>query len=217
MKIFNSAFFDISDKLGRQRKEGKNMDLRNVERIVRHAGHLMSESLWDYWPTAGDNDIPERNISLYLALAFYEKGFKCFTEGNWKDSTDKRIDFIAVHPDAGIAVCGEFKKLFSSEKCLNMLEDFKRVQSFEPLEHCGKYKTKFGVLAATTFKTEIAEWWSTKDGKNPFDNESWELLFEHMKDAYWGSVPLNSYDEEIKLKNTEKHYFLYAIFEINQI
>ncbi len=191
------------------------MDSRNIERIVRHAGLLMSESLWDYWPSEGDNDIPERNISLYLAIAFHEKGFKCFAEGNWNDSTDKRIDFLAVNPETGIAVCGEFKKLYSAEKCQSMLDDFNRIQSFVPLEHCGKYKPKFGILAATTFKPNIVKWWSTSDGENPSDHESWKLLYKHMKDAYWGSVPLNSYDEDTKLESTEKHYLLYAIFEIN--
>jgi hypothetical protein len=105
-----------------------------------------------------------------LAIAFHEKGFKCFTKGNWKNSTDRRIEFIAVNADKGIAVCGEFKKLFSSEKCLSMLNDFKRLQSFKPLEYCGKYRPQFGILATTTFKPEIVKWWSTRDGKNPFIN-----------------------------------------------
>jgi hypothetical protein len=38
-----------------------------------------------------------------------------------------------------------------------------------------------------------------------------------MKDGYWERVPLNSYDEDTKLEDTEIHYFLYAIFEINPI
>ena len=191
------------------------MNCRDLERIVRHAGHLMAESLWEYWPTAKDNDLPEINISLHLAIALHENGFNCFADGNWKNSTDKRLDFLAINPETGIAICGEFKKLFSAEQCESMTEDLERIKSFVPLDHCRKYKPKFGILAATTFKPSIVKWWSTKDGGTPTNHEIWNKLSKELHNAYWGSIPLSTYDEDTKLKNTEMHHLLYSVFEIN--
>lgn len=191
------------------------MNCQDIERIIRHAGHLMAESLWEYWPSEKDNDIPEINISLYLSIAFHQKGFKCFADANWKKSTNKRLDFFAINPETGITVCGEFKKLFTAEKCKSMKKDFNRIQSFIPLEHCGKYKPKFGILAATTFKPKIVTWWSTLDGPKPSSHENWNKLSKKLQNAYWGCIPLNTYDEETKLENTELHYLLYSVFEIN--
>ena len=133
------------------------MNCQDIERIVRHAGHLMAESLWEYWPTEKDNDIPEINISLHFAIAFHANGFNCFADGNWKNSTDKRLDFFAINPQTKIAICGEFKKLFTAEKCQSMKEDLERIRTFVPLEHCQKYVPQFGILAATTFKQKIVQ------------------------------------------------------------
>ena len=180
------------------------MDCQDIERIVRRAGLLMAENLWDYWPSEGNNDISERNISLYFSIAFHDKGVKSFAECHWKGETDKRLDFFAINPETGVAICAECKRLFNAEKCQEIVDDFKRIKSFVALEYCGKYKPRFGVLAATTFKSRIVEWWSTSDADWPSSHESWKTLYSKLKDAYWGSIPLNSYDEETKLAYSPK-------------
>ena len=193
------------------------MDARYIERIVRHAGYMLAESLWDYWPTVGNNDISERNISLYLSISFHEKGFKCFAEGHWKNSTDKRIDFFAIDPNSRMAICAECKRLYSAEKCNEMVEDYYRIKSFMPLDLGGKSFPKYGILAATTMRQEIVDWWASLGSNNkPSEDKSWDNLYKSLKNGYWGCVPLNSYDEETSLSvnQKEKHYLLYIIFEI---
>ena len=92
---------------------------------------------------------------------------------------------------------------------------YNRIKSFAPLEYCGKYKPRFGVLAASTFKSNIVKWWSTSDGDLPSSHESWKALYSELKNAYWGCIPLNSYDEENRLEDsTEKHFLLYTVFEL---
>lgn len=191
------------------------MDLWEIVRIVRRAGYLMAESLWEYWPSEKNNDIPESNIGFSFAIAFHESRFKCFSNCNWKGCTDKRMDFFAISPKENVVVCAEFKKLFNAEQLQKMTEDVSRIKSFSPLEDCGKYKPNFGIIAATTFKTDIVKWWSASKSPTPTNHKNWNRISKKLENAYWGNVPLNTYDEETTVEQTELHYLLYSVFKMS--
>jgi len=192
-----------------------SLDKLDVARIVRRAGHMLAESLWEYWPSKGNNEMPERNISMQLAIAFHEKGFKCFSEAHWKQEGDHRkLDLLAVHPGSKDAVCIECKRLYSAEKCGSMLEDVERIRSFVPLDDGVQYTPRFGVLACSTWNNNIAEWWSTSYAAPPTNKEEWNNLIDALGEkSHWGSVPLSSYDEAAKEKQLQ-HHMLYIVFPI---
>lgn len=83
------------------------------------------------------------------------------------------------------------------------------------LEKASNLQYLFKKLGSGKHFPGIAKGWSTLDGENPTTHEIWNKLNKKLKSGYWDSIPLNSYDEDTKLKKTELHYLLYSIFEIN--
>ena len=108
------------------------MDESEVVRIVRRGAQYLAENLWDYWPASGENDVPERNISVNVARAFGERGFRCYAEVNPRDRTDSRLDLLAFRPDREVLVVLESKKLHVAEQLDGMLKDAERIIEFQP-------------------------------------------------------------------------------------
>jgi hypothetical protein len=185
-----------------------------VARLVRRSANLMAESLWEYWPSNGNNEIPERNVSLHLGVALQQAGYRLYAEAHAKGATDKRIDLLAFNPETAVTVLAECKRLYSAEKCAEMVEDLERLRSFVPLEaHLGS--KSFGVLAATTWNHKLAQWWSIADAPPPTNSDSWKALRAGLLavKAHRGSVVLQTFEENSALADQHFHHFLYAVFE----
>lgn len=196
------------------------MDERGIVRIVRRGVLYLAESLWDYWPASGENDIPERNISVHAARAFAEQGFRCYAEVNPRDRTDRRLDLLAFDPDREVLAILESKKLHVPEQLEGMLKDAERIIEFQPhgreSDQVGR-AARFGILVATTWKDEAAAWWAATDGSwdagearwNGYPKERGDLS-RRMNDALFGSIIVRGYDGQ---KSSEPfHYILYCVF-----
>jgi hypothetical protein len=191
-----------------------SIDHWTVARLVRRAANLMAESLWEYWPSNGKNEIPERNVTLHLGLALQQAGYRLYAEAHAKDATDLRVDLLAFNPEHKVTVVAECKRLYSPQKCAEMAEDLERLRSFIPREAYLGSKS-FGVLAATTWQDDIVKWWSTADAAPPTEHPAWKKLHDGMKAAraHRGSVVLQTYEENSALSDHRFHHFLYAVFE----
>lgn len=189
-------------------------DAYAVARILRRAGHFLAESLWEYWPCNGENnEIPERNVSLHFGAAFHQAGYRIYGEVHTKGSTSQRLDFLAVEPNQGVMVVAECKKLYSAEKCGELVEDAARLGNFIPLDD-RPWQASFGVLAATTWDDPIAHWWSTMGAEPPGrGHRNWQELRSLLPKAHWGSVMLNAPDEGQRAAALRRHYLLYVVFD----
>jgi len=193
-----------------------------IERIIRHGLASLSEALYYYWPSAGKrNELPERNISTYVASSFIEKEFIVFTEANFPRDALRRIDFVAIDLHKDIMVVGESKKLHYPSDAEKMLGDIKRISKFKLSDEHEKppdIKSTFGLLLATTWDENIFKWWESEDhsGKptKGEKSDSWKELGEELDrpNVRCGSYLLG-YDDKDKKYHTHKG--LYALFPVN--
>lgn len=190
-------------------------DLWRVERAVRRAGHQLAESLWDYWPTEGTNELSERNVTTQLAASFGGYGFKAFTETHSKGRVDQRFDLFLLNHDEQVAIAAEAKRLYSAEKASEMTVDLDRVLSFVARDEDVADYRRFGLIAATIWNRRIAAWWSSAQAEAPTPSGAWSQLAKHkaVKDAHWGSVVLQGLTPEYS-ESHDFHYYLYCVFEL---
>jgi len=83
----------------------------------------MAESLWDYWPVEGRNELSERNIAAHLSSALWDSSFKLFAEAHRNQHTDRRVDPLAVHPESGSTVVVECMRLYYASHSLEHNDD----------------------------------------------------------------------------------------------
>jgi len=191
------------------------MDIWDVMKIVRKGGYYLGESLWEYWPSKGNNEVPEANVTLHVGRALAEAGFAVFAEAHGEDSgTDKRHDLLAYSRPANTVVACEFKRLYSGEKANQMLHDVRRLGAFRPIDNEVANSEQFGVLAATTWDVEYARWW-VHGGGDRFLKGAWAGFDKEtvLKDAQWGTLVLQAVEDWAE-PNAKWHYFLYAVFPL---
>ncbi len=92
------------------------MNVIEIDRIVRRGAASLAESLHYYWPQTGNNEAPERNISIHLGRAFLDAGFLVYGETHSRDDVNTRLDLLAIDPSAGALVACEFKRLYSQRR-----------------------------------------------------------------------------------------------------
>lgn len=189
-----------------------------VERIVRRGGMVLAEALDHYWPTNGDNEVAERNVTLALARAFGDAGFLMYAEGHSGDDRTKRIDLLALNFDRSVEVVIEAKRLYNSSQVALMHADVDRIASFrlqadsmlrdEPPRH------RFGLVVGTTWLEEYAQWFSREDAPHPAGG-AWEAFASdpRLGTARWGSVVLRGYDQ--RRGPTNFHHFVYCLFALS--
>jgi hypothetical protein len=202
--------------MGRKRVNERDLAKAEVEQIVRRAACYLSEAVLTYWPSLKKNEIPERNAVVQLGRAFGERSYQVYAECNLGDSNKEHIDLFALNLSSSIQVAVEAKKLDSTDKLRPLVNDRRRVSEFWPANLDLELRHKLGVLVATTWRQDIADWWTCSDGKkNPTEHPLWDQLYDgpEMEDSTWGRCQLNGYAIENQEKNTRYHYLLYAIFD----
>ena len=193
-----------------------------IEQIVRRGANSLGEAVRGFWPgTTENHEIAERNITLYLGKSFADAGFQVFAETPYpNEAQDERLDLLALDPFRGIQVAIEAKRLFSGSQVTTLEKDLDRLRRFAVKTEESRIWTggfrQFAAVACITWREDIAEWWSAKDGTAPHDGGSWNAVHDHplLKDATIGCCVLDAYDEEIELAQTKFHYFLYGVTEI---
>lgn len=194
----------------------RERQMLGIERLIRRGGGHLAEALYAYWPAEGNNEIAERNLSLHLGRAFSDGGYQIYGEVHSEASTDRRYDLLAYEPAADVMVVGEFKRLYSSEQAQRIVDDLDRIRAFRPRKTPHPV-TLFGLVAATTWSDEYAEWWSVTEapGAAPSDADCWQALYRFgaaVPEAIWGSTVLAGYDPEI----SKFHYMVYLLFPLPQ-
>ena len=192
--------------------------MTDILRMVRNAAQELSNSLFEYWPSEGDCEISERNISIYLSSEFLKRDFKCFAEAHWNQSTKRKLDLFAVNFEKKISVICECKRLYDTEGMKSILNDIERIETFSPIEKdydWGGFK-KYGLICATTWNKTIMEWWTGVNDSNPTKHPIWESTNQkELSHAQWESIILEV-DNDCKSENKKYHYLLCLIFDVKE-
>lgn len=192
-----------------------------IERIVRCAAMSLADSLYFYWPANGMNDICEKNISLHLASAFIKRGYFIYGEAHAEREANLHLDLLAIDPATNTLVTTECKRLYSLEKAREMVADVHRLRAWrvseERFRRSRKLERRFGVLAATTWERDYAEWFQSDDSiddPNQGLGELWRELRD--TDVHWGAaVLLDSAPVEGLQRTTE--WLVYAVFSLPDV
>lgn len=215
------------------------MDAYDVERLVRKAGVLLSESLFYYWPVANKNEIPELNITHHLSSVFLSAGLYIYGQSLLKDQG--HIDLLALEPLKGYEIRVEVKKLYSADCAQKIVMDIHRLCDFSLIQdhlaediqkRLKKTKNKpMGLIVATTWDDNIADWWCNSENEEipkGKTSEKWKDLHNKLTNdqlKIWGGVLLsdgllegrksrhNCPEENI---NHHTHRLLYAIYEFSE-
>lgn len=201
---------------------GSNMNQLFVEGIVRSCASTLSEALHVYWPTAGANEMAERNLSLHLAGACQRAGFHVYGEGNRQGVTNERFDLIGVSPSARTLIVAECKRLMKKQGAAGMAGDVSRIQTFKM--HSGddyvhpalEVVHRFGVVMATTWEEEFARWFL--EGENyPDPDQGLAQLWDAVprQDALWGACVLQHFvrREGPRAGEDGRQWLVYAVFK----
>ncbi len=202
-----------SRQLGRRKRGNVKQD--EIVRIVEQGGQFLEEALNKYWPTNGNNEIAERNVTLALARAFAADDFYLYAEAHRKKDTKLRLDLLALNFQSSVQVAIEAKRLYNSDGAEGMLEDVNRILNFElakaggvanPLSH------KYGVVIALTRNKNYVDWFCNETAKDP-KGKIWRKFWKKkaLKNASWGAIHLQTWQEAGK---EFQQNLVYCVFRV---
>jgi hypothetical protein len=143
---------------------------KTVSGIIDETCKLMSDGLAHYWPVinAGVNGLQEANLTYHFAAECLRRRMHVYPEASHGAPSNghRRFDLLVIDPNhtPNTTFIVETKKLFSSGKAREIVDDIDKILSFEraisstdkasiPLEK------RVGVLLAITQREDVAEWW----------------------------------------------------------
>jgi len=197
------------------------MESHTIEQIVREGASSLSESSYFYWPSTGENEFPEANVTVHLGRAFLDRGFLCFAEAHKRESTEVHLDLLALNPTDGTLVLCEFKRLYSAEKIRSLTDDVHRIRDFR-LQRGGLRDKRlrargpvFGLIAGTTWDEGYARWRDLEQGDDPTRADDLEKLRRTLggEGVDWGCCVLCYQAKEDRRE--EMQWLLYALFALD--
>lgn len=197
------------------------MTISSIDRIVKKGIKSLKNSLWEYWPAAGQNEIAERNVSIHIAHQFIRSRWKVSAEASFPYKANRRVDLLAIQIGKKAFVVGESKLLHDSTKAASLAKDGKRIMTFRlSNEHDWPppISQRFGLLLALTWNPKVAKWWSTHPTHAPLPEQSsgngWKSLgkFLNRHKAKCRASLLYKYPDENKKHH--EHWVVYAIFKL---
>lgn len=198
------------------------MNRLDIELLVRSAASTLSEALHLYWPAAGKNEIAERNISLHLAGSAQRSGFAVYGEGHSQGETSARYDLICLNAREQTLLVGECKRLFNQAGARSMKQDVERIRRFRLNERSDALQPelevaqRFGVLAATTWQPEYAEWFISGNKQPDPSVDFYELFRAVGSRATWGACPIQYYKPRPGEPSSSPvtHWLVYVVFDL---
>ncbi|KMQ74054.1 hypothetical protein Msub_10225 [Marinobacter subterrani] len=173
--------------------------------------------LEEYWPVVNPdkNGLQEANLTTHLAHKALNSGFYAYPQASNAhfEAGHSRVDLLLIRKTERIktAVLVEAKKLYSSEKALELVSDFEKIRRFrfvpDRIQKGADLETvKYGLLMAITTSSANMEWWN-----DPYDwdfGASWDKLKAIIETAALRS--------SVTLPARRHQYVLYAVFELGR-
>ncbi|MGR4068636.1 hypothetical protein [Billgrantia sp. C5P2] len=190
-------------------------DLQEVEKLLMAAIQSLEEGLEEYWPVINPdkNGLQEANLTTHLAHQALISGFYAYPQASNANiqTGHSRVDLLLLRKakKTKIIVFVEAKKLFSSEKALELVSDFEKICRFHFVQDRlqqddGLDVIKYGVLLAITTSSANKEWWD-----HPYDwdsGASWDKLK--------GVIESAGIRSSVTLPVRRNQHVLYAIYEL---
>ena len=176
-----------------------------IHQILCRAAERHGEAVRFYWPSSGDNNLPEGSLVVAAAAEFAAHGYHVWGEVQHAEERREKIDLLAISPEKSIAVALEAKRLDSAGHAWSLVEQRKRPEnhalSGEFIDHGSPKSRKkhrkrvenlvpVRVMVASTWYPSIADWWKQPEQQKPAGkrSEAWKKLRRILKrcDARWG-------------------------------
>jgi len=202
-----------------------SMKISTIDKAVKRGCDDLGNALSHYWPGKErngkilGNEMSERNISFYVARSLSATEFYIFMEPSFNSSNptgDRSLDFLAVHQKHKCVIAAEAKRLYSSQMAGAIVADFIRIERFN-IAWSDVYrlpnKPTHGLILATTWQENIAEWWIDPKKQVPSSKmaiENWRELRSKLARRRVGREKLQC-DASLP-DGWKQHYALYAIF-----
>jgi hypothetical protein len=197
------------------------MTISSIDRIVKKGIKSLKNSLWEYWPAAGQNEIAERNVSIHIAHQLIRSGWKVSAESSFPHKANRRVDLLAIQIEKKAFVVCESKLLHDSTKAASLAKDGKRILTFhlsDEHESPPPISYRFGLLLALTWNPKVAKWWVTHPThmSHPEQNSGhgWESLGKFMDDHKAKCRASRLYRYRDENKKFQEHWVIYAIFKL---
>jgi hypothetical protein len=133
-----------------------------IESVVADAVADLQRGFRVYWPSIGQNEIPEAHPVAALGRAFDRAGFHVFHEVSCgRRRSIGHIDLVAISTRRSLCVAVEGKRLYSGTGAASMLDDWKRLGRTRLAHRWGfpRSKKHLRMLVTTTWQENIREWW----------------------------------------------------------
>jgi hypothetical protein len=196
------------------------MNALALTRIIRSGASSLAESLEDYWPTWGLNEIAEANQVLHIGRAFLEQGYLGFAEAHQDGGATRRFDLLVIEPTNQTLLVCEFKRIYNAAQVELVCGDAKRLMGFAPMQPQRSasglvIKEQWGLVGGTTWLEEYAAWFldreiSAIDPTGGNLDALWKTL-KPMRPT-WGAYPLVTYFDP-ETKKIVPQWFVFALFK----
>lgn len=207
------------------------MHIEAIDKIMHEASGTFASAVNFYWPSFGNNEVPEANLVLAASQALGRAGFHVWNEvahdaeaygklaaekSTIKRAKPKRVDSLAIDPASGTVVWMEAKRLYSAEKATLVTGDITRINSAK-LNDGGfdkaanfEQSASFGVVLASVWNppAELKFWIDRQANEYSGEISGYQELETTLarSKAHLGSVK-TSYDAD-----WGQQHFLYAIW-----
>jgi hypothetical protein len=197
------------------------MNTEEVEGLVERTGATLTESLKFYWPSSGENDVPEVNISVHFGAVLAASGFLVYADVHDLDNASVRLDVLGLQPETDTLVLAEFKRLWKPETAWAMARDLARIRAWRLAEARARAEFRvahqFGVLAATTWKQEYVDWFMDSTRALTADPAGGGLAALAAgitgDDARWGSILILK-DAPVEIRGPTDEWLVYVVFPL---
>lgn len=167
------------DRLGRM--------VQFVSCIIEDAVRELAASLELYWPSEGQNEMPEAHTVGAVGRAFGRAGFHVYHEVQCRtDGALGHVDLLAISQERSACVVVEGKRLYNPDGVAAMLRDWHRLGSTRLASQHGapSLTDHYRMLVATTWQSEIKERWEgLRDVPTRKDAPSWSDLRKELNAA----------------------------------
>lgn len=197
------------------------MNIEEVEGLVKRTAVTLTKSLKFYWPSCGENDVPEANLSVHFGAVLVESGFLVYADVHDLDNTSVRLDVLGFQPETETLVLAEFKRLWKPETAQSMAHDLARIRAWRLAEARAHAEFRpahrFGVLAATTWKREYVDWFIDSTRALTTDPAGGGLAALAAgitgDDVRWGSILILK-DAPVESRGPTDEWLVYVVFSL---
>lgn len=137
-----------------------------VASIVDDAVRELREGLQWYWPSEGDNEMPEAHAVGAVGRAFGRNGFHVYHEVQCRTAgAVGHVDLVALANDQATCIAVEGKRLYDGRKAEALLQDWKRLGILRLASEHGfpAAQRHYRMLVMTTWQPNIRDWWLGSD------------------------------------------------------